>query len=292
VLDLSYNRFDAAGAASLAEFLRTNSALEQLDLNQCGLSDAGVAALAAGLPHTQSLRELRLRCNLSAAGAPALAAGIGRCPSLTLMDLTDNFELGDAGFASLAPSLRGLESFDAQDCGLTSASGPTLAALVQLAPRLGALVLSFNAIGTAGATAIAAALQPTSSLRTLRLDACDVDAEGAAALAAALARGWPATDLSIGRNAQIGDDGARALAAALDQCADRGRSALTGLGLNVCELSIAGALALVRAAVRIPTLRTLSLTCILYMAITDLDVANKAEIVAKCAGRPRLRLML
>ena len=95
-----------------------------------------------------------------------------------------------------------------------------------------------------------------------------------------------------GRDGDSGGGGGGGGLTGRGECADRGRSALTGLGLNVCELSIAGALALVRAAVRIPTLRTLSLTCILYMAITDLDVANKAEIVAKCAGRPRLRLML
>ena len=78
---------------------------------------------------------------------------------------------------------------------------------------------------------------------------------------------------------------ARALTAALDQCG--GRSALTALSLSGCGLTTAGALALVRAAVRIPTLRTLAM-----YGIINVTSAVKAVLDAECGANPRLCLTL
>jgi Ran GTPase-activating protein (RanGAP) involved in mRNA processing and transport len=192
--------------------------------------------------------------------------------------------MGDAGMAALAPAMRHLDSLDVAHCGLTSDSAAALALLVQHARKLQTIRLSNNPIGSIGATALAAFLGSSSALRTLELRDCDIGADGAAALGAALTRGWSVANLILDGNHKIGDEGALALAAALDQC--DGHCALTELSLNRCNLTATGALALVRAAVRIPSLRYLR-----CCSFANKD-SEKPALVAARGPKPHFELFV
>jgi hypothetical protein len=133
---------------------------------------------------------------------------------------------------------------------------------------------------------IAAALQPSSSLRTLSLPfGCGVGVDGASALAAALRRGWRASKLQLDWDRTIGDSGARALAAAVTECGSR--CPLTALSLPFCGVTAAGALALVRTAKSALRLRSLGVES--NEAVTP---ADRAALIAECGPQPHFELRL
>ena len=121
------------------------------------------------------------------------------------------------------------------------------------------LVLRDNALGDAGALAVAAALSSTESSRLASLDlgCVGVGAAGAAAVARA-ARG--VRDLSLFGNASMGNEGLMAFAGD-DPETSRALSALRSLDLGGCGADEAGLVAfadaLARDAARLPMLETL-----------------------------------
>ena len=121
------------------------------------------------------------------------------------------------------------------------------------------LVLRDNALGDAGALAVAAALSSTESsrLESLDLGCVGVGAAGAAAVARA-ARG--VRDLSLFGNASMGNEGLMAFAGD-DPETSRALSALRSLDLGGCGADEAGLVAfadaLARDAARLPMLETL-----------------------------------
>ena len=114
-LDLSNNNLGDAGATNLAALVSAkvtaHQTLEELVLNQCDISDAGVAALAAALAEgggNATLATLRLRNNCLMDGAAAELAQLLRCCkkcALTELDLSWN-RLGPAGAVALGAALR------------------------------------------------------------------------------------------------------------------------------------------------------------------------------------------
>eukprot|EP00439_Symbiodinium_sp_Y106_P085621 s166_g29.t1 len=125
VLSLCRNRIGPAGAAKLAEVLKTNNSLTKLDLSKNPLGDArqfcfgdsrdeGAENLAAGLCQSRALSSLDLQVTqIGDAGAVALAASL-REARLRELHLRDNLTLrmtmrvraiGDKGAQSLADAL-------------------------------------------------------------------------------------------------------------------------------------------------------------------------------------------
>ncbi|KAJ9105952.1 hypothetical protein QFC19_003286 [Naganishia cerealis] len=121
VLNLSENRIDAAGLASLAEALRLNHCLETLDLshNPCsGLSIDGVVALRHTFPANTTLRRLFLNnTQMSDEAAIALAEALSGANRLLHIDLTDN-NITLAGAMALAGSLRSNTSIRCLDLAI------------------------------------------------------------------------------------------------------------------------------------------------------------------------------
>ena len=121
------------------------------------------------------------------------------------------------------------------------------------------LILRDNALGDAGALAVAAALSSTESSRLASLDlgCVGVGAAGTAAVARA-ARG--VRDLSLFGNASMGNEGLMAFAGD-DPETSRALSALRSLDLGGCGADEAGLVAfadaLARDAARLPMLETL-----------------------------------
>lgn len=183
---LKRNPLKAAGMVPLARLLRTNRAIEVLDLVNCGLLDEGLATLLdalSGPDANKTLKHLYLGTNgITARSGPRLEHFLARDCALESLYLSCN-RLGDEGVAHLA---RGL----AQNTSLRRVSvasnriGPRGAAALSEAlahhPTLALFDLGFtkatvavgelgNFIGDEGARAIARALAQNASLRVLDL---------------------------------------------------------------------------------------------------------------------------
>ena len=133
-----------AGAVALAQALRHNSTLMELNLSNKGISDAGAVVLAQALHHNSTLQSLYLSNNsISDAGAVALAQALRH--NSTLMELNlSNKGISDAGAVVLAQALHHNST-------------------------LQSLYLSNNSISDTGAVALAQALHHNSTLKELYL---------------------------------------------------------------------------------------------------------------------------
>jgi Ran GTPase-activating protein (RanGAP) involved in mRNA processing and transport len=260
VLDLSSNPLSASRASSLGEVIGRSPTLERLELRSCRLGDEEMAALTAGIGRSRSLQHLDVSDNkFGAPGAAALAAAFATCPSLTSLNVSEN-QIGDARLAALAPSLINLRALSVKQCGLTVSSARLLAELIRRSLALEYLDVSSNQLDARGVAEIAAALQPSSSLRILRVQTvCGIGARGTAALAAALIRGWQASELWLDRNLALDDPSVLALGTALEQLGSR--CTLVSLTVRACSLTSEGALSLVRGAKQTRRLRYLALNC-------------------------------
>ena len=144
---------------------------------------------------------------LGADGAADLA-GSSSLSALTALDLNRQ-RIGDAGLDSLlsSPSLRGLQELELRS--------NEIASVIRFGSSQGAgfvrLDLGGNAIGDAGAAALAAAPR-LAGLASLGLDTCEIGSRGIQALTSAPF--WATLDrLDLGQN-PLGEQGTRALAAA------------------------------------------------------------------------------
>ncbi|MQY09333.1 leucine-rich repeat domain-containing protein [Actinomadura macrotermitis] len=111
-------------------------------------------------------------------------------------------------------TLRGDGRVDLCKQGLGAAGVERLVPAAVASPHAVHLLLGTNAIGTAGARALAAGLEPGHGLETLYLGCNRIDAEGAAALAERLETDETVRALWLKRN-PVGDQGAMAVAAML-----------------------------------------------------------------------------
>ena len=166
-------------------------------LFQIYLGPDGAEAVAAGLAENQRNHGNHIKlfqvakAGTGNAGGTALARALKDHAELRTIDLRGN-ELGDETMLALAETL-----------GSTTSK------------RLEVLRLDDNAIGDAGAGALAAALKPAVQLETLILNDNKIGDAGVVALADALTGDGGLAPLTIRlENNQFGDEGIRALAAA------------------------------------------------------------------------------
>ncbi|KAG8459931.1 hypothetical protein KFE25_010980 [Diacronema lutheri] len=208
-LELRYAQLTADDAAELAPAL-THGALRTLHLQGNPLGDGGVAALAAALGARASpsgLRELHLgACGVGDEGAAALARGLtaGRLCALRNLALPFN-QLSDAAGAALGAALR-----DGRE--LNSLATLDLEGNAQLAAgAAAALADALGARARASAAAAAAGDDEPAGLESLNLRDTAAGDEGARALGAALAADPPLRELTLSR-CGVGDAGGVALA--------------------------------------------------------------------------------
>jgi hypothetical protein len=95
-----------AGVASLADALRVNTALTQIDLNNSAIGDPGAAHFAAALGANSTLARLNLGANpIRDAGVSALAAAVTHNTTVTTLDIGTD-ELTPAGDAAMEAAVR------------------------------------------------------------------------------------------------------------------------------------------------------------------------------------------
>ena len=140
-LDLSWNRYviSAAGATCIAEAIKVNKTLTNLDLSVNDVGDAGATCIAEAIKVNKTLTNLDLQSNvISAAGATCIAEAIKVNKTLTNLDLLSN---------------------------VISAAGATcIAEAIKVNETLANLDLRSNVISSAAATYIAEAFKVTKPL--------------------------------------------------------------------------------------------------------------------------------
>ncbi|KAM8889802.1 NACHT, LRR and PYD domains-containing protein 3-like isoform 8-T10 [Synchiropus picturatus] len=275
-LHLSYNRhLKDAGVELLSAGLKSpHCHLETLRLSRCGLSersgsllssvlsspsssltqmhlseniklkDAGVELLSAGLksPHCH-LETLRLSsCGLSERSGSLLSSVLSSpSSSLTQLDLSQNWNLKDAGVELLSAGLKSphchLETLRLSDCGLSQRSGSLLSSVLSSpSSSLTQLDLSGNIkLKDAGVELLSAGLKsPHCHLETLRLIYCGLSERSGSLLSSVLSSPSSSlTQLDLSENIKLKDAGVELLSAGLKSP----HCHLETLSLSFCGLS-------------------------------------------------------
>ena len=272
-LALGSNQARDEGCAALAEALRAGAGGEvgiyELDLSSNGIGDAGAQALADALEESPILQRLDLSNNeIDLEGVMALARGLQGHRSMRHLNLSGNY-VGGLGAKALAQALQENDCLEELLLGGNGIGDEgcreLLAALAEAPHRLSWVDLPSNAIGPAGAKALAdfllasaspqfsggAGSPPPSGLRKLDLYMNELGDAGVAQVAEAVREVRGLEELNLGGNG-FGAAGAAALAAALQNNPD-----LQTLELGYNNLGKEGAKEVAAAVKFHPSLSTL-----------------------------------
>jgi hypothetical protein len=313
-IDLSANELTARGAGAVLAAVGQRPALRRsllvVDLGANALGDAGAAAVArcfGAAPGSANfefpaLRELWLPSNgIGCAGATAIACALRRSlRALALLSLDNNRIECDGAEAiarALSPRMRPKMARDGDgderdEIRNSARAGGSLAGAKEADPsraNLGISAARSTPPRSESAASRDADLGEGAELRALRLSFNRVGDLGAAALADAVQRQTarspgPLRELTLSRN-PAGHIGMRALALTL------GGSALETLDCSATRCNGAGAWALVRAALRSDSLRSLDLRfCDGIDEATLAAMRGKATVKALESARCRLLL--
>ena len=190
-LVLSENSITDRGATALAEMLKENKTLQQLDVSDNSIGDGGATALAEMLKENKTLQQLGVSSNsIGDGGATALAEMLKENKTLQQLDVSSN-SIGDGGATALAEMLKENKT-------------------------LQQLCVSSNSIGDGGATALAEMLKENKTLQQLDVSSNSIGVGGATALAEMLKENKTLQQLYISHNS-MGDGGATALAEMLKE---------------------------------------------------------------------------
>eukprot|EP00656_Telonema_subtile_P001022 TRINITY_DN10487_c0_g2_i1.p1 TRINITY_DN10487_c0_g2~~TRINITY_DN10487_c0_g2_i1.p1 ORF type:complete len:300 (+),score=65.99 TRINITY_DN10487_c0_g2_i1:145-1044(+) len=125
-LNLWINHIGDDGVVALAEVLQRNSSITRVDLFNNDIGDAGAAALADTLLRNSSISFLGLHTNqIGGAGASALAAALSENTTLVSLVLEGN-SIDDMGFSALADALENNTTLTELNLQTNSATDPGL----------------------------------------------------------------------------------------------------------------------------------------------------------------------
>jgi hypothetical protein len=175
-LYLAENAFgsNAAAARSIFEGVRSNTALQQLDLRRCGLGDQGISILANALvARNASMVKLDLSWNkITSIGVRALVDdNVEVVKTLTELCLTGN-PIGSIGVTLLADALGrnampSLKQLDLNYCGIEDDGFVALVSALEQNASLQILSLARNNFGERGFMALAQSLPNIKGLQQI-----------------------------------------------------------------------------------------------------------------------------
>ena len=243
-LDLRDNNIGDAGATSLAEAMKVNTTLTQLVLRQNNIGDAGAASLAEAMKVNTTLTQLDLLGNnIGDAGATSLAEAMKVNTTLTQLVLWQN-SIGDTGATSLGKAMKvntALTQLVLWQNNIGDAGAASLAEATKVNATLTQLDLSHNNIGDAGSTSLGEAMKVNTTLTQLNLRHNHIGDAGASSLGEAMKVNKALTQLVLWQN-NIGDAGSASLAEAI-----KVNTTLTQLDLSHNNIGDAGAASLAEA---------------------------------------------
>ena len=150
-LYLDDNKLSGEYSMELYSLLAENGMLRELGMNNCGLKEDGIIAVAEGLARNRSLIKLDLAGNsCEDKGAIALAAALQDNSHLISLDLSCN-RIRETGGAALCRGLqfnKTLESLKLRDNGIGENSAKILAQIAKRNKSLTHVGLEFNPVST------------------------------------------------------------------------------------------------------------------------------------------------
>ena len=181
-LNLLHNYFYDDGVAALGEALRVNATLTRLVLSNNPAGDNGAASLAAALLVNTGLKDLQLRgTSIGLAGATALAEALMVNRTLTSVDLGFNEDIRNAGavkFAHMLEDNSTLRSLDLSACNINDLGANAIGQALQDNTALTSLDLSYNKLTDECLASIAAAMtRANATLLNLNLRRAAADAK-------------------------------------------------------------------------------------------------------------------
>lgn len=192
--------------AAIATMLRVNTGLRSLAIGDKELGDTGLAALLPGLTTNRTLTRLDLSFKgLTEAAAASLETLSSASTAIETLVLARN-QLGDVGakafFAGVSARVdpNPLRVLVLTQCRLSSAAVSFAADSWHRLSCVTELVLSSNALGSAGGVEVAKLLTGESHLESLELNQCELGAEGVNAIASAAAECVALRQLHLGDN--------------------------------------------------------------------------------------------
>ena len=186
--------FDRCGitekeSQSLAISLKENKSLQTLILNWNILSDRGAAHMADCLRHNKCLKKLDISfCGLSDPGMKSLASVLEMNGSLEELNFSGNDAVTGVGLMALGECLKrnkGLKTLKTARCGISEKGGKSIGDALMVNRSLQSLDLRDNPISS-GAIHIAESLKHNPSLIELNLGNCGISEEGGKAIGDAL----------------------------------------------------------------------------------------------------------
>ncbi|KAL0229119.1 hypothetical protein GEMRC1_013739 [Eukaryota sp. GEM-RC1] len=246
VVDLTCNLIGSEGTTcrALAEALKVNSRILQIDLSKNSICPEGARMLAEALKINSTIECIFLTENsIGTEGTRSLAEALKVNSTITHVYLEDN-SIGPEGARALAEALK-VNSTVAEIYLDENSIGPegarALAEALKVNSTITHISLFANSIGPEGARAFAEALKVNSTTTDIYLGDNTIGPEGSRVLADALKFNSTVTDIYLGDNF-IGPEGARALAEAL-----KVNSTITGVYLGDNTIGPEGARALAEA---------------------------------------------
>ena len=213
-LILFRNAIATEGATALAEMLKENRTLQQLDVSGNSIGQGGATALAEMLKENRTLQQLDVSGNsIGQGGATALAEMLKENRTLQQLDVSGN-SIGQGGATALAEMLKEngtLQQLDVSGNSIGQGGATALAEMLKENGTLQQLDVSNNSIGQGGATALAEMLKENGTLQQLNVSFNSIGQGGATALAEMLEENWTLQQLDV-RGNSIGQGGATALA--------------------------------------------------------------------------------
>ncbi len=167
-LDVHSNAIDSNGAARLAAFLVSDTALKRLILDENhGIGDNGARELAIALSgHNRTLEFLSLRsCGIGGKGGERFATTLSRNKTLRELNLRGNVEMGDNAVEMISRGLAqnsSLLKLDLSSCGVGGEGCSCLGDSLKENSSLTHLFLQKNEIGDGGVIALSEALTKNS----------------------------------------------------------------------------------------------------------------------------------
>jgi Ran GTPase-activating protein (RanGAP) involved in mRNA processing and transport len=253
--------FDVDKLHAIADMLKVNTGLTQLDLNGNDLGSSGrkgAHIIADALKVNHTLTNIDLAYNhLGGVGAHAIAEALAMNDTITHVNLVVNEMIGDVGTHAIAEALKVNSSIiDINlSCTMIGDEGAhAIADALRTNHTLLHLSVAENKIGGAGVHAISQALHMNHTLIALHIRRNGFGVDGAYSIAEALKNNTSLTTIDISGNG-IGVAGAHAIAQALSE-----NCTLTEIDLSWNRLGFEGMCAIAEALKCNTTLRKIEVS--------------------------------
>ena len=218
-LNVSKNRIDDAGIATLVDALESNTLLSHLNLGENEISSIGIGVLAKAIENNTVLSYLNLySTRMDCANVSILSKALKNNKTLTELNLSFN-KLEYSSILELSKNLKDnvkLTNLNLQSNKIDNSSVDALGVLLKSNMTINTLNLSFNNISDSGAIALAEALAENTGIVKLDLSHNEISNAGIEALAPALKSNAHLTHLNLESN-KISDAGVLTLANCLER---------------------------------------------------------------------------